>query len=201
MAPKQRLGDRDHRLLLAEARDTDRALAGGHDLARLDQRRGHDAAGVGDQRRIRERIFGQPNRALGAVEPGTGLVGSGAAGVQLGIRGPALGAQILGALLGGAGLRQDPGGSTEFGFGLLGLQFQIDFIERRQRLADIDGLSDFDQALCDLARDPKAHIGLDPGLYRADKTALGGFGLVMDGGDQHRTPRGNLLGRLIIAAG
>ena len=85
----------------------------------------------------------------------------------------------LARCFGGGGLRQHAGGGAEFGFRLLGLQLQIDFIERRERLADIDGLADLDQALGDFAGHPEAHVGLDPGLDGADETALRGFLLVM----------------------
>ena len=121
--------------------------------------------------------------------------------VHLRVGGPALGAQILGALLGGARLRQHAGGGAEFGLGLLGLQLQIDFVEGGERLADIDGLADFDQALCDLAGNPEAHVGLDPGPDGADEAALRRLGLVMHGGDQNRTARGGRFGRLFVAAG
>ena len=193
--PTQRLGDRDDGFLLGKARDADRGLPGCHDLSGIDQGRGDDAAGVGLQRRVRQRVFGQFDRALGAIEARTRLVGGGLGLIQLRIGGPALGAQILGALLGGGGLRQHAGGGAEFGLGLLGLQFQIDLVEGGERLADIDGLADFDQALGDLAGHPKAHVGLDPGLDGADKTALRGFRLVMHGGDQNRPRRGWLSRR------
>ena len=121
--------------------------------------------------------------------------------IQLRVGGPALGAQILGALFGGGGLRQHAGGGAEFGLGLLGLQLQIDLVEGGERLADIDGLADFDQALGDLAGYPETHVGLDPGLDRADETALGRFRFVMHGGDQNRPRWGGLLGDLVIAAG
>ena len=117
------------------------------------------------------------------------------------IGGPALGAQILGAGFGGGGLRQHAGGGAEFGLGLLGLQLQIDFIQGGERLADIDGLADLDQTLGDLAGYPKPHVGLDPGLDRADKAALRRFRLVMHGGDQNRAPGSSLLGDLLVAAG
>ena len=89
----------------------------------------------------------------------------------------------------------------EFGVGLLGLELQIDLVQRCQGLADIDGLADFDQAFGDLAGDPKAHVGLDPGLDRADKTALRRFRLVMGGGDQHRARRHRFFGDFVVAAG
>ena len=104
-------------------------------------------------------------------------------------------------MLGRCGLRQHAGGGAEFGLGLLGLQLQIDFIEGGERLADIDGLADLDQALCDLAGDPKTHVGLDPGLDGADKTALRRFRLVMHRRHQHRAPRGGLFGDFLVAAG
>ncbi len=126
---------------------------------------------------------------------------TGARGIHLRVGGPAFGAKILGALLGGGGLPQNAGGGAEFGLGLLGLQFQIDFIEGGERLADFDGLADLDQALCNLARHPKAHVGLDPGPYGADKAALRRGGLIMDGRDQNRAPGSRLLGRDFVAAG
>ena len=200
-AADQRFRDRDHGFLLGKARDADRGLAGGHHLPGIDQGRGDDAAGVGDQRRIGQRVLGQFDRALGAVETRARFVGGGAALIHLRIGGPALGAQILGALLGGGGLRQHAGGGAEFGLGLLGLQLQIDFIEGGERLADIDGLADLDQALCHLAGNPKAHVGLDPGLDGADEAALRRFRLVMHGRDQHRAPGSGLFGHLLVAAG
>ena len=78
-AADQRLGDRDHGFLFGKARDANRGLAGGDHLAGLDQGRGDDAAGVGDQRRIGKRVLGQFDRALGAIEPRARLVGGGAA--------------------------------------------------------------------------------------------------------------------------
>ena len=129
------------------------------------------------QRCIRERVLGEFDRTLGAIEARARLIGRRTALIHLRIGGPALGAQILGALLGGGSLRQHAGGGAEFGLGLLGLQLQIDFIEGGERLADIDGLADLDQALGYLAGDAKAHVGLDPGLDGADKAALWGLGL------------------------
>ncbi len=186
-AADQRLGDRDHGFLFGKARDADRGLAGGHDLAGIDQGRGDDAAAVGQQRRIRERVPGEFDRTLGAIEARPRLIGGGTALVHLRVGGPALGAQILGALLGGARLRQHAGGGAEFGLRLLGLQLQVDLIEGGERLADIDGLADLDQALGDLAGNPEAHVGLDPGPDGADKAALRGLGPVMHGSDQDRT--------------
>src|SRR6185437_11503647 len=54
------------------------------------------------------------------------------------------------------------------GFRLLRLQPQIDLVEGGKRRADIDVLSDLDQALEDLAGDPKAQIAFDPRPDRAD---------------------------------
>ncbi len=172
----------------------------GDDLAGLDQGRGDDAAGIGRQRRIRERVLGQFDLALGAIEPRPRLIGGGARRIHLRIGGPALGAKILGALLGSGGLRQHAGGGGKLGLRLLGLQLQIDFIQYRQRLAEIDGLADFDQTLGDLARNPEAHVGLDPGLDRADKASLGGCGFIFDGGDQNRASGNGLFRRRFLAA-
>ena len=200
-AADQRFGDRDHGFLFGKARDADRGLAGRHHLARLDQGRGDDAAGVGDERRIGQRVLGEFDRALGAIEARARFVGGGLGLVELRVGGPALGAQILGALLGGAGLRQHAGGGAEFGLGLLGLQFQIDFIEGRQRLADIDGLADLDQALGDLAGDPKAHVGFDPGLDGADEAALRRFRLVMHRATSTGRDGAAFSRDLVVAAG
>ncbi len=63
--------------------------------------------------------------------------------------------------------------------------FQIDLVEGRQWLADLDVLADLHEALGDLAGDPEAHIGLDPRADGADETALRRFRLVMHGRDQH----------------
>jgi hypothetical protein len=121
--------------------------------------------------------------------------------IHLRVRGPAFGAQIPGALLGGGGLRQHAGGGAEFGLRLLGLQLQIDFIEGGQGLADIDGLADLDQAFCHFAGDPKTHVGFDPRLDGADKAALRRFGLVMHGCHQNRAPGRGFLGGHVVAAG
>ena len=110
-------------------------------------------------------------------------------------------AEILGALLGSSRLRQHAGGGGKLGLRLLGLQLQIDFIEQRQGLANVDGLADFDEALGDLAGNPEAHVGLDPGLDGADKAALGRCGFIFDRGDQDRPSRDDLFGRRFIAAG
>ena len=104
-------------------------------------------------------------------------------------------------MLGGGGLHQHAGGGAELGLRLLGLQLQIDFIEGGERLADVDGLTDLDQPLCHLARDPEAHVGLDPGLDRTDETALRRLRLIMDGGDQNGATGGGLFGHLVVAAG
>jgi len=85
--------------------------------------------------------------------------------------------------------------------GLLGLQFQIDFIEGGERLADLDGLTDFNEALCDLAWDPKAHVGSMRGLMVADKAPLRRGGLIMHGSDQNGRPGNGLFGRDFVAAG
>ena len=168
-------------------------------MSGVDQGRGDDAAGVGDQRRIREAVLGELDRALGAIEARARFIGGGSALIQLRVGGPALGAQILGALLSGAGLRQHAGGGAEFGLGLLGLQFQIDFIEGCQGLADIDGLADFHQAFCHFARDPEPHVGLDSGLDGANKAAFRRFRLVMHGGDQDRARRRHFLRNHLVA--
>ena len=97
-----------------------------------------------------------------------------------------LGAQLLGTAFGSGRLRQDTLGRAQFGLGLLRLQLEINLIERRQRLADIDHLPDFNKALRDLAGNAEAHVRLDAGANGADKTALGGLGLVMDRRHQHR---------------
>ena len=117
------------------------------------------------------------------------------------IGGPAFCAQVLGALLGGGGLRQHAGGGAEFSLCLLGLQFQIDFIEGCQRLTDVDRLADFHQAFRDLPRHAKTHVGLDPGLDRADETALRRLGLVMHGSHQNRPGRHRFFRGRVSAAG
>jgi hypothetical protein len=117
------------------------------------------------------------------------------------LRRPACCAQVLGALLGGTRLRQHAGGGAEFGLGLLGLQLQVDFIEGGEGLADIDGLADFNQAFCNFAGDPKTHVGFDPGLDGADKTARRRFRLVMHRRHQNRAGGHGFLGDLLIAAG
>ena len=172
-ARPQSLGDRDHGFLLGEPRDADRGLPGRDDLSGIDQGGGDDAAGIGDQRGVGQRVLGQVNGAFGAVKPRTGFVGGSPRLVHLRVGGPAFYAQVLGAGLGGGGLRQHAGGGGKFGLGLFGLQFQIDFIKRGQGLADIDGLADLDQALCDLAGYPKADVGFNSRLDGADKAALG----------------------------
>ncbi len=200
-AAHERLRNRDHGFLFRKARDADRGLARRHDLSGVDQGGGDDAAGVGHERCVGQRVVGELDRALGAIEPRPRLVGGGFGLIQLRVRGPPLRAQILGALLGGGGLRQHAGGGAEFGLGLFGLQFQIDFIEGGQRLADIDGLPDFDQAFCHFARDAEAHIGFDPGLDGADKTALRRFRLVMDCGHQDGPRWSHSFGGQLVAAG
>ncbi len=87
------------------------------------------------------------------LRPRARFVSGGCGLIHLRIGGPALGAQFLGAVFGGGGLRQHAGGGAEFGLGLLGLQLQIDLVEGGQRLADIDGLADLDQAPGHLAGD------------------------------------------------
>jgi hypothetical protein len=98
------------------------------------------------------------------------------------------------------GLRQHAGGRAEFGLGLFGLQFQIDLIEGRERLADIDGLAYFHKALRHLAGQPKAHVCLDPRPDRADKTALRLLSLVMRDGDKDRARGPGFFGDRLIAA-
>jgi len=57
--------------------------------------------------------------------------------------------------------------------GLLGLELQIDLVEGRERLADLDGLANFHQTLGDLAGNAKAQVTLDPGPDRATKLRSG----------------------------
>ena len=83
--------------------------------------------------------------------------------IHLRVRGPALGAKILGALFGGGRLPQHAGGGAELGLGLLGLQLQIDLIEGGERLADIDGLADLNQPLGDLAGTRESPCRFRPG--------------------------------------
>ncbi len=109
--------------------------------------------------------------------------------------------KIFCALFGGGRLAQHAGGGAELGLGLLGLQFQVDFIEGGERLADIDGLADLNQPLGDLAGHAKAHVGFDPGLDRADKAALRRGGFIMDRGDQNRASGGGFLRYLFVASG
>ena len=117
------------------------------------------------------------------------------------VRGPAFAAQILGALLGSGRLRQYAGGGAVLGLRLLGLQLQIDFIKGGERLADINGLADFHEALGDLAGNPEAHVGLDPGPDGANEAAFRGFGRILHGSDQNRTSGGGRFSRFFIATG
>ncbi len=82
------------------------------------------------------------------------------------------------------------GRRLELGLGLIGLQLEIGLIEQGQRLAGLDGVTDLDQALGDLAGNPEAKIGLDPRLDGADKGPVGGLVGVVNGSHQHRTHRG-----------
>ena len=170
-------------------------------MSGVDQGGGDDATGIGNERCVRQRVVGELDRALRAIEPRPRLVGGGLGLIHLCVRSPALGAQILGALFGGGGLRQHAGSGMQFRIGLFGLQLQVDLIEGCQRLADIDGLPDFDQAFCHLARDAEAHVGLDPRLDGAYKAALRRLGLVVHGCHQDGARWRHLFRGQLVAAG
>ena len=135
--------------------------------------------GVGVERRVGKRILAQFERAFGAVQAGAGFIGCGTARIHLGVRRPALGFQILCALLGRGGLGQDAGRGGLFSLGLLGLELQVDLVEGGERLADFDGLADLHETLGDLAGNPKAEIALDSGTDGADEAALGRLGIIV----------------------
>jgi hypothetical protein len=170
-------------------------------LPGINQGRGDDATAVGKKRGVGKRIAGEVDRAFGAVEARACLVSGGLGRIELGVGGPTLGAKVLGALLGRTRLRQHASRGTEFGLRLLGLQFEIDLIEGCQRLVDINGLADVDQAAGDLAGHAETHVGLDPGFDRADKASFGRFRLIMHCGDQDWPARGCLFSDGIIATG
>src|SRR5262249_2473298 len=109
--------------------------------------------------------------------------------IELRIGRPALLAQFPGARFCSARLRKHPGRSAQFGSGLLGLQRQIDLIERRQRLARLDPRSDLAQTVGDLAGDPEAEIAFDPRADGSYKAPLADLWLVTGRGDQDRTDR------------
>ena len=137
------------------------------------------------QRRIGQRVAGQFDRALGAVEAGAGLVGRGAlAWSKVASVDQPLPRSSTTRCSSALGLRQHAGGGADLGLGLLGLQLQIGLVERRQRLAGLDGLADLDQPLRHLAGDPEAHVGLDPRPDRADEAALGRERRVADRRDE-----------------
>src|SRR5262249_43302874 len=110
--------------------------------------------------------------------------------IELRIGRPALLAQFPGACFSSARLRKHPGRSAQFGSGLLGLQRQIDLIERRQQVARLDPRSDLDQTFGDLAGDPEAEVALDPRANGSYEASVADLGLIMDRGDQDRTDRG-----------
>src|SRR5262249_21835653 len=93
---------------------------------------------------------------------------------------PAFLPQFPGARFSSARLRKHPGRSAQFGSGLLGLQRQIDLIERRQRLARLDPRSDLDQTFGDLAGDPEAEIALDPRTNRTHEASVADLSLGKD---------------------
>ncbi|MGY4485894.1 hypothetical protein ACVWWR_005085 [Bradyrhizobium sp. LM3.2] len=82
---------------------------------------------------------------------------------------------------------------------MLSLELQVDLIEGRERLADLDGLADLDQALGNLAGDAKTEIALDPRPDGADEAALRRFGIIMGGCDQNRPRRLGLFSNGVIA--
>ena len=106
-----------------------------------------DAAGIGGERGVGQRVAGQFHRALRARQAGAGFVRRGLALVELGIGRPALHAQFPGAVFRRDRLRHHPGGGAVFGVGLLGLQAQVDLVEHRQGLSRLDPLADLDKAL------------------------------------------------------
>lgn len=118
----------------------------------------------------------------------------------MGIGRPAPRPQILGAPLGGTGLRQDTGRSGQFRGCLLGLQFEIDLIEGGERLADLDDLPDFYEALRHLPRNAEAHVGFDTRPDSPDKGALRRAGLIMDRRHQYGAALFVLLGLLLGAS-
>ena len=88
---------------------------------------------------------------------------------------------------------------AEFGGSVFGLQFQIDFIEHCQRLADVDSLAHFNETLQDLARDAETHIGLNARPDGADERSLGRQGFIVDGRHQHGARLLALFGRSLAA--
>ena len=119
----------------------------------------------------------------------------------MGVGGPTLLPQFLGAAFGGACLRQHAGRGAQFRLRLLGLQLEIDFVERRERRAGIDQRANLDQALQYFSADAKSQIAFDPRADGADEGAVAGLGFVMDGSDQNGPNGGSVLGGDLVASG
>jgi hypothetical protein len=118
----------------------------------------------------------------------------------LGVGRPPLLPELLGARFGSACLCEHAGRGIEFGVGLVGLQLEIDLVERRQRLPGVDHCADLDEAFRYLPRDPEAQLAFGPGADGPDESAIASLGLIMDAGDQDRPYRRGMLRCDLVAA-
>ena len=118
----------------------------------------------------------------------------------MGVCRPALLPELFGARFGGARLRQHAGRRAEFRVGLVGLQLEIDLVERGERLPGVDHGTDLNKAFRYLPANPETHIGFDPRANGPDKAPLGRLSFVMNAGDQHWPDRDCMLRCNIVAA-
>ena len=146
-------------------------LARRHHLSRLGQGRGDDAIGVGDERRVGERILLQRHGPFGLNEGAARLIGGRARLVEIGGRRPSPVAKLRGALALGDRLIARGASSGKRGLGLLELQLPIRLVEGGERLAGLHLGAAIDEPLGDLARHAKAEIALDAGLDHADQVS------------------------------
>ena len=128
------------------------------------------------------------------------LIGCGFGLVELGVGRPTFLPEFLGARFSGARLPEHAGRGAQFRLRLLGLQFEVDLVEGRERLAGNHEGADLNEALRHLSADTETQIAFDARANGADKSAIAGRCDVVDAGDQHRPDGGGMLRRNLVTA-
>ena len=110
-------------------------------------------------------------------------------------------AELLGPRFRGTRLGEHAACGALFGLRLLGLELEIDLVERSERLAGIDQRADLDQPLQDLAADAKSKVAFDARADGADEGTVARLRLVVDSGHQHGPDRRRSLRGDLVTAG
>ena len=146
-------------------------------------------------------VLGKRNRSLRSRDATARLLGRRLLAVENRGGGPSFIAQCHDALEFSLGMDKGGRGGADFRFRLFALKTKVRLVERRERLARLDAVSDIHRARRDFSRYAEAKVTLDARLDRGDEAALGALWLEFRSGDEDRSGNVRLLGRRLLASG